>query len=106
MIFQSRQNRCSCCLCGVLTGQLRELALATTTLFIEVIWQYRDKTSVPVLASALREPHPEVLRHALDGLVTTGGIKSHAALIDFRSELAEDSDQASWVNGAIGQIQL
>ena len=73
---------------------------------IEVIWQHRDKTLIPVLASALRDPHPEVWKHALDGLVTIGGIKSRAALIDFRSELAEDSEQASWVDEAIGQIQL
>lgn len=33
-------------------------------------------------------------------------MKSHAALIDFRSELAEVSEQASWVDEAIGEIQL
>ena len=73
---------------------------------IEVIWQHRDKTSIPVLASALRDPHPDVWRHALDGLVTIGGIESHAALVDFRSELGEDSEQASWVDEAISQFQL
>lgn len=73
---------------------------------IEVIWQYRDKASIPFLTSALCDPHPEVWRNALDGLVAIGGIKSHAALIDFRSELTEDSERASWVDEAIGQIKL
>lgn len=73
---------------------------------VEVIWQHRDNASIPFCVSALRDPHPEVWRQALDGLVTIGGIKSQAALIDFRSELAEDSEQASWVDEAIGQIQL
>jgi HEAT repeat protein len=73
---------------------------------IEVIWQHRDKASIPFLASALRDAYPEVWRHALDGLVAIGGINSHAALIDFRSESSEDSERVSWVDEAIGQIQL
>lgn len=73
---------------------------------IEVIWQHRDRASIPFLTSALRDPHAEVWKHALDGQVTIGGIRSHAALIDFRSELAEDSEQASWVDEAIDQIQI
>lgn len=72
---------------------------------IEVIWQHRDKTTIPFLASALRDPNADVWKRALDGLVAIGGIESHNALIEFRSEIAADSERASWADEAIGQIQ-
>lgn len=37
---------------------------------LEVIWQYRDKSVIPFLGEALRDPEPVVWRQALDGLVT------------------------------------
>lgn len=72
---------------------------------IEVIWQHRNQATIPFLASALRDPNPDVWKHALDGLVAIGGIESRDALIDFRSDISEDIERASWADEAIGQIQ-
>ena len=72
---------------------------------IEVVWQHRDKETIPFLASALRDPNLDVWKSALDGLVAIGGIESHDALVEFRSELSADSERASWADEAIGQIQ-
>ncbi len=72
---------------------------------IEVIWQRRDKATIPFLASALHDPHSDVWKQALDGLVAIGGIESRNALIDFRSDISEDNERASWADEAIDQIQ-
>ena len=72
---------------------------------IEVIWQHRDKATIPFLAWALNDPHSDVWKQALDGLVTIGGIESRNALIGFRSDIAVDNERASWADEAIGQIQ-
>jgi len=73
---------------------------------IEVIWQHRIKATIPFLASALHDPHPEVWKQALDGLVAIGGVESHNALAVFRSNLLNDTERRSWAEEAIGQISL
>lgn len=72
---------------------------------IEVIWQHRDKATIPFLASALNDPHSDVWKQALDGLVTIGGIESHNALVSFCSDIAVDNERRMWAEEAIGQIQ-
>ena len=72
---------------------------------IEVIWQHRDKATIPFLASALNDPHSDVWKQAFDGLVTIGGIESHNALVRFCSDIAVDNERRLWAEEAIGQIQ-
>ena len=71
---------------------------------IEVIWQHRDKATIPFLASALYDPHPDVWQQALDGLVAIGGAESHTALAEFRSDISRDNERVLWVDEAIGQM--
>ena len=78
---------------------------ADRTRIIEVIWQHRDKATIPFLASALNDPHSDVWKQALDGLVTIGGIESHNALVSFCSDIAVDNERRLWAEEAIGQIQ-
>src|SRR5262245_45444061 len=40
---------------------------------IRIIWQFRDRSALPVLGEALRDPHDQVWKDALDGIVTLGG---------------------------------
>jgi hypothetical protein len=46
-----------------------------------------------------------VWKTAIDGLVALGGIDSYNALIEFRSDISADSERASWIDEAIGQMQ-
>ncbi len=72
---------------------------------LEVIWQHRLTSTIPFLASALHDPHSEVWKQALDGLVAIGGNDSRNVLVDFRSDIAPNDDRFDWVNEAIDQIQ-
>lgn len=70
----------------------------------EVIWQHRERTTIPFLASALHDPDSDVWRTAIDGLVALGGIEAHNALLEYRSNISTYHEHASWVNEAIGQV--
>lgn len=47
---------------------------------LEVIWQHRQQSVVPVLAAALFDPEPQVWKEALDGLVALASPSSVEAL--------------------------
>jgi hypothetical protein len=42
---------------------------------------------------------------ALDELVTLGGVEVYSASIEFRSNISADSEVASWIDEAVGQVQ-
>jgi HEAT repeat protein len=72
---------------------------------IEVIWQIRDETTIPFLASVLDDPQPDVWKQALDGLVAMGGIESRIALVDFRSKVSKEDERIPWIDEAIDQLR-
>jgi hypothetical protein len=43
---------------------------------LNVIWQRRDRATIPVLGEGLQDVSPRVWKEALDGLVTIGGPES------------------------------
>ncbi len=83
-------------------GRLRRL--------IRVVWQFRDRSALPVVAEALRDPRDEVWKDALDGIVTLGGDQALRILHDERDSLLRASEPAtaikrSWIDEAIGQVR-
>lgn len=72
---------------------------------IEVIWQHRDRTTIPFLASALCDEYPEVWKQAIDALVTIGGDQSLDALRTFCDRLDKGDARSSWIAEAIDQIE-
>lgn len=72
---------------------------------IEVIWQRRDKTTIPFLASALNDEYLEVWKQAIDGLVTIGGDHSVDALKTILGQLNDNDARSPWIAEAIDQIE-
>src|SRR4051794_13696715 len=52
---------------------------------LNVIWQRRDRATIPLLAEALRDTSNRVWKEALDGLVALGGQESVVAIQAARS---------------------
>lgn len=52
---------------------------------LNVIWQRRDRTTIPLLGEALRDASPRVWKEALDGLVALGSQESILAVQSARS---------------------
>ena len=66
---------------------------------IEVIWQFRDRSTLPFLADALKEEDDEIWKQALDGIVTIGGDEAFAILKAVQTESASDNKRA-WIEEA------
>lgn len=73
---------------------------------IEVIWQHRLSTTIPFLATALNDEHPDVWKRALDGLVTIGGNESRRVLKECLARIVSDDERSIWIAEAIDQIKL
>jgi hypothetical protein len=74
-------------------------------LIVEAVWQHRQPTSVDFLAIALDDPHPDVWKQALDGLVTLASPESRKVLELAKSRLAEeDAILRARIEEAIDQI--
>jgi hypothetical protein len=71
---------------------------------VNVIWQYRLKSTLPFFVSALGDTHPDVWKEALDGIVTIGGDDAITYLRDWRPRSASDAVKQSWINEAIEQL--
>lgn len=69
---------------------------------VEVVWQYRDCSTLPFLADALNEDSDEIWKQALDGIVTIGGDKAVVILQAALNESASD-DKKAWIEEAIVQ---
>ena len=72
---------------------------------VEVIWQHRLPSTVPFLASAMNDEHPDVWKQAIDGLVTIGGPRSLGVLNDCLVRTGTDSERSHWITEAIDQIR-
>jgi hypothetical protein len=83
----------------------READPAIRALIVNAVWQHRQASSVDFLAVAALDPHPEVWKQALDGLVTLASPESRKALELVKSRVAgEDAVLCAWIEEAIGQI--
>lgn len=75
---------------------------------VEVIWQHRDPSTVPFLASTLGDADPDVWKQSLDGLVTIGTVEAVNALLAARKRSfsceAERDEFLAWIDEAIEQI--
>jgi hypothetical protein len=76
---------------------------------LNVIWQHRQQSAVPVLAEALFDSQPEIWKEAMDGLVALASLQSLEALCQARSRTFEvDRDRlqfCEWLEEAIEQTQ-
>ena len=70
---------------------------------VEVMWQHRQQSVIPILGEALRDPEPLVWRQAMDGLVA---LASPAALEVLRSARQFGNDEfRGWLAEAIDQVE-
>jgi HEAT repeat protein len=74
-------------------------------LIVEVVRQHRSPTSIDFLADALGDPHPEVWKQALDGLVTLASDEARRVLQAAAGRTAhDDRGRRPWIEEAIEQI--
>jgi len=71
---------------------------------LEVIWQHRQQSVIPLLGEALLDADHRVWREALDGLVALGSPRSVAALRAVRVQ-RDDEQFRRWVDEAIEQAE-
>ena len=73
---------------------------------LQIIWQSRNPSALPVLASGLADPAPAVWRAALDGLVTLRGPKAVETLRAARNRavVGEGPVPIDWLEEALQQI--
>ena len=75
---------------------------------VEVIWQHRDESAIPFLASVLNDSEPAVWKQAIDGLVTLASVEAANALRAARSrQFARKADRdefQQWIDEAIEQV--
>jgi hypothetical protein len=77
---------------------------------ISVVWQFRDRSALPILADALQDSDDEVWKDALDGIVTLGGDQALQLLRDAQPAMRGVGEPAaltklSWITEAIEQVQ-
>ncbi len=74
-------------------------------LIVEAIWQHRSPASVEFLAVALLDPHPDVWKQALDGLVCLASPETRNVLESAKNGIAgQDATLRDWIEEAIDQI--
>ncbi len=79
---------------------------AIRSLIAEAVWQHRLPSCVEFLAVALEDPHPEVRKQALDGLVALASPESKRILELAKSRMVgHDTDFRDWIEEAIGLVQ-
>src|SRR5689334_11502925 len=77
-------------------------------LLVEIISHYRQPTSLGFLARALQNPHPQVWKNALDGIVTIGNKASIRVLETEKQRLLvgkHSSEHVEWIEEALYQIR-
>jgi hypothetical protein len=82
-----------------------EARTAVQAAIVEVVSHFRDPTTVPFLATALRSESERVWKQALDGLVTVGGGPALEALRSERRCAPAPSVKVEWIDEAIEQVQ-
>jgi hypothetical protein len=74
-------------------------------LIVKAVWQHRLPISVGILAVALEDPHPDVWKEALDGLVTLASPESRKVLESAKHRLrGQDEVLLAWIDEAIDQM--
>ena len=73
-------------------------------LIIKVVWDARRPGSIPFLAEALSDPHPQVWNEALDGLVALASPESRA-VVESEITSARDPARRALLHEALEQIQ-
>ena len=74
-------------------------------LIVEAVWQHRSPASVEFLAVALLDPHPDVWKQALDGLVCLASPESKRILELAKNRVAgQDAILGDWIAEAIDQV--
>ncbi|HTQ39337.1 MAG TPA: HEAT repeat domain-containing protein [Pirellulales bacterium] len=77
---------------------------------IEVLWQRRDLSIIPLLGEALHDPNTAVWQQALDGLVALASPESLAVLRQAQtkqfSKQGDAQEFRQWIDEAIEQIEL
>jgi hypothetical protein len=78
---------------------------AIRALIVEAVWQHRLPSTIDFLAAALADPHPEVWKQALDGMVTLASAESRELLeAALERSVAGDAEYRSWIEEAIGRV--
>ena len=76
---------------------------------LEVMWQHRDPSIIPVLAEALQDPSPRVWKEAFDGLVTLDRPECIGVIEGARNRTFEREQDAtyfrSFLDEAIDQLR-
>jgi len=74
-------------------------------LIVRVVWQHRVPTTIEFLADALDDPHPDVWKEALDGLVCLATPAASTVLRGaVKRPMDDDGVRRAWVEEAIEQI--
>jgi hypothetical protein len=79
-----------------------EADVAKRVVLVNIAWRADPAAALPFLREALRDPHPEVWKEVLDGLVAAGASGAVDALRD--EQTRADTHKAEWIAEAIGQV--
>ena len=71
---------------------------------VNVIWQFREKSTVEFLIEIMDDVHDQVWMNALDGLVTIGSTEVIQQLYNLAATLNPDDIRGAWIMEAIEQI--
>lgn len=98
-----------CCLPNLVTAFRSSTDSSIRVVLLNVIWEHRDPTQIPLLGELLFDDDEEIWQEAMDGLVTLACTESVEALQRAKSR-SFDSDRDKqkfhrWLDEAIGQIK-
>jgi hypothetical protein len=75
---------------------------------VHAVWEFRDSSALPALATALRDPDDRVWEEALDGIVTIGSPVALEVLEAARPAVGTFSDaevRRQWIDEAVEQLK-
>lgn len=97
------------CLPLLIQAYYAETRVDVSAMLVEIIWQHRQPETLGFLAEVLQEPHRELWRAALDGIVTLGGRSGLDILKAEKERLLEKRDRSErieWIDEVAEQIAL
>jgi hypothetical protein len=98
---------------GILPELAKAFHVSTDTsmrvFLLNVIWQHRQSSEIPLLAQALFDTEPKIWQEAMDGLVALASPESRQALRQARTRQFTDDREAQtfkeWLEEAIEQAE-